>query len=83
MHHIISVPNLTRNFNMLSFGIPIAIFLIKASNLLTMEDVMKKLAKMFEDIWVAVAFAEEGIYEAAVIADRQPLYKEAVRAHIA
>lgn len=44
---------------------------------------MKKLAKMFEDIWVAVAFAEEGIYEAAVIADRQPLYKEAVRAHIA
>jgi hypothetical protein len=46
-----------------------------------MEDIMKKLAKKFEDLWVAVAFAEEGIYEAAIFADRQPLYKETVRVH--
>ena len=41
---------------------------------------MKKLALLFEDIWVAVAFAEEGIYEASVSLE-QPRIIEPVRIH--
>lgn len=44
---------------------------------------MKKFAKMFEDLWVAVAFAEEGIYEAAVLTEPRPVCTDTVRAHIA
>lgn len=33
---------------------------------------MKKLFKMLEDIWVAVAFAESGIYESSVKPDPRP-----------
>ena len=42
---------------------------------------MKKLAIMFEDLWVAVAFAEEGIYEAPVSLEQQPRIVEPVRIH--
>jgi hypothetical protein len=41
---------------------------------------MKKFAMMFEDLWVAVAFAEEGIYEAPVSLE-QPRIIEPVRIH--
>jgi len=44
---------------------------------------MKKLAMMFEDLWVAVAFAEEGIYEAPVTLEQLPRIVEPVRAHAA
>jgi hypothetical protein len=70
-------------YNVLLFGMPIAILPIKESNLRIMEDVMKKFAKMFEDLWVAVAFAEEGIYEAAAISEAQPRCSDSVRAHAA
>lgn len=33
---------------------------------------MKKFAMMLEDLWVAVAFAEEGIYEMPVSLEQQP-----------
>jgi len=44
---------------------------------------MKKFAMMFEDLWVAIAFAEEGIYEAPVLHERQPRIVEPVRIHAA
>jgi len=44
---------------------------------------MKKFAMMFEDLWVAVAFAEEGIYEAPVSREQQPRIIEPVRIHAA
>jgi len=46
-----------------------------------LEAIMKKLAMMFEDLWVAVAFAEEGIYEAPVSLEQQPRIVEPVRIH--
>jgi len=33
---------------------------------------MKKFAMMFEDLWVAIAFAEEGIYENPVCSNSGP-----------
>ena len=36
-----------------------------------------------EDIWVAVAFAEEGIYEAPALLELQPRTFEPVRTHAA
>jgi hypothetical protein len=48
-----------------------------------LEAIMKKLAMMFEDLWVAVAFAEEGIYEAPVSREQQPRIIEPVRIHAA
>lgn len=83
MHQNIIYNNLTLSFNVLVLGTPIAILSIKDSNPSTMEDVMKKFAKMFEDLWVAVAFAEEGIYEAAVLTEPRPVCTDTVRAHIA
>ena len=48
------------------------------------EVAMKKLAKKFEDLWVAIAFAEEGIFEpAVVISEAQPRCSDSVRAHAA
>ena len=44
---------------------------------------MKKFATMLEDLWVAVAFAEAGIYEAVVISEQQPRLNDAVRAQSA
>lgn len=44
---------------------------------------MKKLAKMFEDLWVVIAFAEEGIYEAPVLLEQQPRIVEPARVHAA
>jgi len=44
---------------------------------------MKKFAMMLEDLWVAVAFAEAGVYEAVVARDLQPRNVEPVRAHAA
>ena len=44
---------------------------------------MKKLAVMFEDIWVAIAFAEEGIYETPVSLEQQPRILDPVRIHAA
>ncbi len=42
---------------------------------------MKKLAMMFEDLWVAIAFAEEGIYEAPRPLEQQPRIAEPIRIH--
>ncbi len=42
---------------------------------------MKKFATMFEDLWVAVTFAEAGIFEAVVFSEPQP--RVAVHAHSA
>lgn len=33
---------------------------------------MKKLFTLLEDLWVVIAFAEEGIYESAVMQNPQP-----------
>ena len=40
---------------------------------------MKKLLTMFEDLWVAVAFAEAGEYESLRTEKVQPEYRETVR----
>jgi hypothetical protein len=42
---------------------------------------MKKFFQYFEDLWVAVAFAEAGEYEMIPKEMQQPQYKEAVRVH--
>jgi hypothetical protein len=39
---------------------------------------MKKLFKMLEDLWVAIAFAEEGIYESSVMSDPHPRCPDSV-----
>ena len=39
---------------------------------------MNKFFKMLEDLWVAVAFAESGIYESAVMQDPQPTCPDTV-----
>jgi len=45
---------------------------------------MKKFFTMLEDLWVAVAFAEAGIYEQPVKKnDLQPRCHDAVRMHAA
>jgi hypothetical protein len=44
---------------------------------------MKKFITMIEDLWVAVAFAEAGIYEPAVMHDSQPMCHDSVRIHTA
>ena len=44
---------------------------------------MKKFAMMFEELWVAIAFAEEGIYEAPVVHEQQPRIHEPVRVQVA
>jgi hypothetical protein len=46
-----------------------------------MEAKMKKLFIMFEDLWVAVAFAEAGEYESLRTGNVQPEYRETVRLH--
>ncbi len=47
----------------------------------TMEAKMKKLFLKFEDLWVAVAFAEAGEYESLRTGNVQPEYRETVRIH--
>ena len=42
---------------------------------------MKKFAMMFEDLWVAIAFAEAGIYDASLSSEQQPRIVEPVRIH--
>jgi hypothetical protein len=42
---------------------------------------MKKFITMIEDLWVAVAFAEAGIYEPAVSLESQPTCHDFVRIH--
>jgi len=44
---------------------------------------MKKFAMMFEDLWVAIAFAEEGIYENPALLEQRPRIVEPVRIHAA
>jgi hypothetical protein len=44
---------------------------------------MKKFIARFEDLWVAVAFAEAGVYELADIDEFQPRCQETVRIHVA
>ena len=46
-----------------------------------MEAIMKKFATMLEDLWVAIAFAEEGIYEAQPSLKQQPRIVEPIRIH--
>jgi hypothetical protein len=45
-----------------------------------MEAIMKKFALMLEDLWVAVAFAEEGIYEAPVSPEQRPCIADPLNA---
>jgi len=44
---------------------------------------MKKFIQMLEDLWVAVAFAEAGVYEPAVMQDLQPRCQDTLRIHTA
>ena len=44
---------------------------------------MKKFFAMLEDLWVAVAFAEAGIYEPIKKVEIQPRCHDAVRMHAA
>jgi hypothetical protein len=44
---------------------------------------MKKFIEMLEDLWVAVAFAEAGVYEPAVKQELHPRCQDTVRAHTA
>lgn len=44
---------------------------------------MKKLIELIEDLWVAIAFAEAGIYEPADVHELQPRHQETVRIHAA
>lgn len=44
---------------------------------------MKKFATMLEDLWVAVTFAEAGIFEAVAISEPEPRVNDAVHAHSA
>ena len=90
MHYLIA-PHLTiaiiyRKFNVLQTGITIALPGIKKAfgkYFKTPEATMKKLAMMFEDLWVAVAFAEEGIYETSALFEQRPRIVEPVRIHVA
>ena len=42
---------------------------------------MRNLLVILEDLWVAVAFAEAGIYEPIKKHDQQPSYQDAVHVH--
>jgi hypothetical protein len=42
---------------------------------------MKKFFQYFEDLWVAVAFAEAGEYEMIRKERQQPRYEKTVRMH--
>ena len=44
---------------------------------------MKKFIQLLEDLWVAVAFAEAGAYEPAVMQDLQPRCQDTLRIHTA
>ncbi len=44
---------------------------------------MNNLATMLEDIWVAVAFAEAGIFEPVASLETQPRIVEPIRIHAA
>jgi hypothetical protein len=44
---------------------------------------MKKFIALLEDLWVAVAFAESGIYEPGIVRDLQPRCQDTVRIHTA
>lgn len=44
---------------------------------------MNKFIAKLEDLWVAVAFAESGVYEPEVMHDSQPLLQDFVRVHTA
>lgn len=43
---------------------------------------MKNILTMFEELWVAIAFAEEGIYEPGNTIDLQPDCQDAVQSHV-
>lgn len=43
---------------------------------------MHKYMTMFEDVWVAVAFAEAGEYAAFVVHDLRLHFRQPVRAHV-
>ncbi len=44
---------------------------------------MKKYIAMLEELWVAVAFAEAGVYEPAVKQELEPRCQDTVRVHSA
>jgi hypothetical protein len=44
---------------------------------------MKKFITIIEDLWVAIAFAEAGIYEPAVMHNSQPICHDSVLIHTA
>ena len=39
---------------------------------------MKKFIAMLEDLWVAITFAEAGVYEPAAVQDLQPRCQDTV-----
>jgi hypothetical protein len=47
------------------------------------EATMKKVVAAFEDLWVAVAFAEAGAYEPVVMQDLLTPYQDRVSIHTA
>jgi hypothetical protein len=44
---------------------------------------MKKFFSMLEEIWVAVAFAEEGVYETEWLTDSKSIIHETAHQHVA
>ncbi len=44
---------------------------------------MNKLIEKLEDLWVAIAFAEAGVYELADVHELQPSCQETARIHAA
>jgi hypothetical protein len=76
--------NIYLKFNALQIGIVIATLSTKNAFrkcFKLLEAIMKKFAMMLEDLWVAVAFAEAGIYEAPLSLEQQPRIVEPVRIH--
>ncbi len=45
--------------------------------------IMNKIIEMLEDLWVAIAFAEAGVYELSDVHELQPHCQETVRIHAA
>jgi hypothetical protein len=56
---------------------------IKNQNSDPREAAMRKLFTILEDLWVAITFAEAGMYEPAKKDDVQPRCHDAVRIHAA
>jgi hypothetical protein len=85
LHHNNNISKLYNEFNILKSGMPIAIYYInKRTNVYNSdawEAPMKKFIAMLEDLWVAIAFAEAGVYEPVAVQDLQPRCQDTVNIH--